>query len=491
MTLADPSSDVDLLTISDLFLEREILSRSLPHFIRAAWHVLEPTTAFVPGFHIDAICEHLEAVTAGKIRNLLINIPPRHAKSLIVSVFWPVHEWITKPETRWLYASYAQSLSTRDSLKCRRLIDSPWFQERWRDKFSLTGDQNQKMRFDNDHTGYRIATSVEGFATGEGGSRVVVDDPHSVQDKESDAIRESTLIWWDETMSTRLNDQKTDAKVIVMQRVHQNDLSGHVLEQGGYVHLNLPAEYEPSRKCVTQIGWEDPRTEDGELLWPARVGKPELDELKRRLGPTAYAGQFQQRPAPAGGSLFKTECLTIIDPENLPKIIRAVRGWDMAATEGGGDYTVGVKIGVDEDQNFYVLDVRRIRESSAKVQKAVTSTAASDGTEVTIRLEQEPGSSGKALIEHYVKALAGYAVKSAPATGDKVIRATPFSTAVERKVVRLVKANWNDAYIDEMTFFPDSTNDDQIDASANAFNELTLGMRVSVNFAFKSFSVSG
>src|SRR5207302_7641835 len=134
-------------------------------------------------------------------------------------------------------------------------------------------------RFDNDHAGYRIATSVDGSATGEGGDRVVVDDPHSVNDRESNAIRRATLIWWDETMSTRLNDPKTGAKVIVMQRIHEKDLSGHVLEQGGYVHLHLPAEFEPSRSYVTSIGWQDPRTVEGELLWPARIGPIEIADF--------------------------------------------------------------------------------------------------------------------------------------------------------------------------------------------------------------------
>jgi len=286
----------------------------LRDFVRCAWHVLEPDridtagwreTTFIEGWHLDAICEHLEAVTRGELRNLLINMPPRHMKSLAVAVFWPVWVWLTAPQRRWLFSSYALSLSIRDSLKCRRLIESPWFAERWSDRFALTGDQNAKMRFDNDHTGYRIATSVGGAATGEGGDVIVVDDPHNVQEKESDAVRESTLVWWDEVMSTRVNDPRTGAKVIVMQRVHEKDLSGHVLAQGGYEHLCLPAEFEPGRRCVTCIGWSDPRSAGGELLWPQRVGRKEIAEYKVRLGPSGYAGQFQQRPSPAGGGRFR------------------------------------------------------------------------------------------------------------------------------------------------------------------------------------------
>lgn len=291
-------------------MEAELARRAehaLGSFIRQAWPVLEPGTAFVPGWHLDAIVEHLEAVSRGQIRNLLINLPPRHMKSLSVSVFWPVWEWVSNPRRRWLYSSYALSLSVRDSLKCRRLITSDWFQFRWGNRFSLTGDQNAKMRFDNDRMGYRIATSVGGAATGEGGDVVCVDDPHAVQETESRAVREATLLWWDQTMSTRLNDPKSGARVMVMQRLHERDLAGHVLEQGGYVHLCLPAEFEPARRCLTDIGWQDPRTADGELLWPARVGPAEIAEFRRRLGPVGYAGQFQQRPAPAEGARFHAE----------------------------------------------------------------------------------------------------------------------------------------------------------------------------------------
>ena len=228
-------------------------------------------------------------------------------KSLAVSVFWPVWEWIRHPHRRWLYASYAMSLSVRDSLKCRRLIESNWFQSMWGDRFALASDQNAKHRFENDKTGCRIATSVGGSATGEGGDRVVVDDPHNVRHRESDAIRRATLEWWDQTMSTRLNDPRTGAKVIVMQRIHEKDLSGHVLEQRGYEHLCLPAEFEPTRNCETRLGRPDIRKCEGELLWPDRIGRSQISDFKFRLGPSGYAGQFQQRPAPAGGARFRAE----------------------------------------------------------------------------------------------------------------------------------------------------------------------------------------
>ena len=169
-------------------IDTERAVRSLREFVRQAWPVVEPSTPFVPGWHIDAIIQHLEAVTGGQIRNLLINVPPRHMKSLLVAVFWPVWEWIRWPQRRWLFSSYSAQLSIRDSVKCRRLIESPWYQERWADRFALTSDQNTKGRFDNNRSGYRLSTSVGGSATGEGGDRIVCDDPNNVNEVESDSI---------------------------------------------------------------------------------------------------------------------------------------------------------------------------------------------------------------------------------------------------------------------------------------------------------------
>src|SRR6202171_4519631 len=154
-------------------IDRELAERNLRDFVRLAWPVVEPRPPFVDGWHIDAITDHLQAIARGEIRNLLINVPPRHMKSLLVSVFWPCWEWVRYPQRRWLFSSYGASLSIRDSVKCRRLIESPWYQTNWGHRFSLTGDQNAKARFDNDRTGYRLSTSVGGAATGEGGDRLV------------------------------------------------------------------------------------------------------------------------------------------------------------------------------------------------------------------------------------------------------------------------------------------------------------------------------
>lgn len=362
MPSALSESELIALATSEIDDAVGLAQTDLGEFTRYFWDVLEPSTPYQDGWHLQAINEHLEAVASGQIRNLLINMPPRHCKSLAVSVFFPVWLWVTNPATRFLYSSYALSLSIRDSRKCRQIIESPKFLAAFGHVFRineenetteaainvpfvLEDDQNQKIRFENNRTGYRIATSVGGTATGEGGDFVIVDDPHSVQDKESEVVRESTLTWWDEVMSTRLNNPKTGRKIVVMQRVHEKDLSGHIMKQGGYEHLCLPAEFEPDRKCSTVLGWSDPRTHRGELLWPERVGPAEIADLKVRLGPSAYAGQFQQIPTPAGGSRFKQSYFKYwLDDSNFfrlisdggEKIVNKADVWIFAALDPAG-----------------------------------------------------------------------------------------------------------------------------------------------------------
>ena len=189
-------------------------------------------------------------------------------------------------------------------MKCRTLIESPWYQARWGDRFALTGDQNTKMRFDNDRSGYRIATSVGGAATGEGGDRIVCDDPHNVGEVESDSVRKSTIDWFDVVMSTRVNDPKTAARVVVMQRCHQQDLSGHLLEQGGWEHLCLPAEFE-GPQCITSIGWSDPREQSANCCGPSGSARRRSGSASAAWAATPRPGQLQQRPSPAGGGIFK------------------------------------------------------------------------------------------------------------------------------------------------------------------------------------------
>ena len=456
-----------------LNIERELCSRSLSDFVRQSWGVLEPGQPYVHGWHIDALSEHLEAVTSGEITRLLINVPPGTMKSMLAGVFWPAWEWGPKglPGTRFIGASYEESLATRDNRRMRHLVQSEWFQRLW--PIGLTGDQNAKTYFENDATGWRQSCAVKSM-TGKRGDRVLWDDPHSVENAISDAHRETALRVFKETLPTRLNNPDSSAIVIIMQRLHERDVAGMILEEDyGYEHLCLPMEFEPDRRCVTSIGFQDPRTKEGELLFPERF-PPEVVDDYRQMGEYAYSGQMQQRPAPRGGGFFEWEKLEVVRAE--PQTNKVVRYWDKAGTEDGGAWTAGVKMARTTEGRYIVLDVVRGQWAASKREKIIRQTAETDGRDVDVWVEQEPGSGGKESAESTIKNLAGYTVRAERATGDKAVRAEPYSVQVEAGNVTLLKGDWNKQFIDEHKSFPVGRYKDQIDAAGGAFNKLTRPM---------------
>ncbi len=464
---------MDSLKISDadwINIERELCSRSLSEFVGQAWHVLEPGQPYIHGWHVDAICEHLEAITDGDISRLLINIPPGTMKSTLTSVFWPAWEWGPRglAHMRMIGASHEQGLAVRDTRKMRNLIISDWFQARW--PTTLTSDQNQKTFYENEATGWRQACAVASM-TGKRGDRVVWDDPHSVEAALSDAHRETALRVFQETLPTRLNNPDSSAIVIVMQRLHEADVSGHIIEHDlGYDHLMLPMEFEPERRCSTSLGFTDPRKEDGDLLFPERFSREVVERDKKVMGAMAVAGQFQQRPAPRGGGFFEWEKLEVVKAP--PRIVHSVRFWDKAGTDGGGAFTAGVKLGKGDDGMFYILDCVRGQWAASERERVIRQTAQLDGVATEIWIEQEPGSGGKESAESTVRNLAGYTIKAERPTGEKTVRAEPYSVQVEAGNVRLVAGAWNQAFIDEHKTFPVGKYKDQVDAAGGAFNKV-------------------
>ena len=402
-------------------------------------------------------------------------------KSLAVSVFWPTWEWLSSPSVRWLFASYALSLSIRDSLKCRRVILSPWYQANWSHVFHLSDDQNAKIRFENDHRGYRLATSVDGALTGEGGDRIVVDDPHNVRDADSELKRLSTITWWDEAMATRLNDPKTGAKVIVMQRVHAEDLSGHVLDQGGWDHLNLPAEYEPTT-YVTSIGWKDPRTEPGELLWPERVGPAEIASLKAQLGSYGFAGQMQQRPSPRGGGMFKRHWWGRYRSFDRAKATQVIQVWDTAFSErNSADYSV-CSTWAKTETGLLVLDVFRERLEFPDLKRSAKDLYAKWRPGAVI---VENKASGQSLIQE-LRRETGLPIIPIDVDRDKVTRASAVTPTVEAGLVALPEeAPWVKDWIEEHAGFPNAAFDDQVDTTSMAIARLMGGPAPTVVYRLK------
>ena len=448
--------------------------KTLAGFVREAWKILEPHTRYVHNWHIEVVCAHLEAVTAGRINRLLINDWPGSSKSILVSVLWPAWEWgpCGMRSLRYVATAHNDKPVKRDTRKCRDLMLSEWYRALWPEvRLVRTGETS----FANDATGTREGVPF-GSLTSQRGDRLIIDDPHSTETAESDAERATTTRLFREGALNRLNDQERSAIVIIMQRLHEGDISGTIIKlRMDYEHVCLPMEFEADRACVTCLGRVDPRTEDGELADPVRFPRDVVDKLKRDMGSYAYAGQYQQRPAPREGGMFKRAWFAekFIRPEAIPVGTRFVRHWDLAATKKAtAAATAGVKIGRMPDGTFVVADVQRTQEEGVAVRRLIQTTASLDGRRVEISLPQDPGQAGKVQAQDMIAMLAGFNVHAEPETGDKVTRAEPFSAQCEAGNVRLVSGPWNEAYIDELCSFPSGAFKDQVDASSGAFGRL-------------------
>lgn len=441
--------------------------RSLRSYVEQAWPILEPAATFVPNWHIDLLVEYLEAVSAGQVKRLLINMPPRYMKSLLVSVLWPTWEWIREPSRRWIFASYAERLAIKHSVDRRTVIQSSWYQNRWGDRVRLTSDQNEKREFLNTHRGHMVATSVGGSILGKGGSRIVVDDPHDPTQAESDTQREAARRFFSRTLSTRLDNKHTDAMVVVMQRLHERDLAALCLELG-FEHVCLPAEAEaPTRVVFPRSGRVLTRS-TGDVLWPARENAAVLAQLRRQLGSAAYAGQYQQRPVPVGGTLFKREWFKFYD--ELPDDLSEAQSWDMAFKDHAeSDYVVGLVAG-RKDADIYLIERAKGQWGFSETCRQLERLARKYPRAKPILVED--AANGPAIIDALEHKIAG--IVAVRPEGGKVARAGVAQAVVEAGNVYLPNPaphgkrrpdrDWVDDFLYQLTAFPHGAHDDDVDA---------------------------
>ena len=460
----------------DRIEEVRAASTTLYGFIQQAWHVLEPTAPFIGGWAVKAMCDHLEAITRGELTRLLMTVPPGMLKSLAVSVLWPAWEWgpAGLPHLRYLSTSYSENNVSRDTLKMRRLVSSDWYQRHWGDLVKLSSDQNAKQRFENTRLGVRDGRSYASL-TGGRADRVIIDDPHSVDGAESELARTGVGQTFREAISDRLNDPTRSAIVVIMQRLHERDLAGVILNADlGFEHLSLPMLFEADQPCRTRIGFVDPRTVEGELLFPERFPRATVETLRAAKGSYAFASQYQQRPAPREGGMFKPQWFTIV--EAAPSDGQVVRAWDLAGTIAlpgrDPDWTVGLRLRRARDGIFYIEHIVRMRGSPLEVQQLMRRIAETDGRSVKQLIPQDPGQAGKYQADAFVRLLAGFDVRTQTVTGDKITRANPAAAQAEGGNIRLVRGAWNEAFLAELATFPSGRHDDQVDALSDAINAL-------------------
>lgn len=453
-----------------------------------AWPVLEPSTPYVDNWHVHAICEHLQAVSKGQVNRLIINMPFRMLKSTLVSQAWPVWEWVEKPSLQYLTSSYAKVLSIRDAVNSRRIIESDGFQESFGDRFMMTSDQNVKSFYENSKRGQRVATSTDAAATGFGGNRILVDDPISSKDADSEVARLTSIEWWKGTAATRFNDASKDAAVVVMQRLHEDDLTGYLLKSGArWEHLVLPMRYERKRMVYiegnlkevetdtisTATGFVDPRSEEGELLCPARLNDAAVSAIELDLGTYHTKAQLQQAPTTRGGTIFVRDHWNFW--KALPSFDEVVISVDAAFKDTKTSDFVAIQLWGRKQADKYLI--KRTKErmgfgATVKAIEAMREAAIADKYKLSAILIEDKAN-GPAIIETLKKTVAG--VIAIEPEGGKVARAFAIQPEHEAGNIYVPDPSIDpkiEEFLSETASFPNVAHDDETDAFTQAINWL-------------------
>lgn len=493
----------------------ELCRRSLRKFVYEVWPLIDPAP-FTPGWHIDAICDHLAYVVLGDIKNLMINVPPRSSKSSVVSVAFPAWVWCDQPEEQFLCASYSADLAKMDAAKMRRLVESEWYQSRYPD-VTILADENRVDRFSNTRGGYRTTISVGSKTTGLGGNYQILDDPHNAEEVEHEAARKQVINWHDGAWRSRRNDPNKAKRIYVGQRTHALDLFAHVLEkeEKRWVVLSLPMEYDGARKCVTYINrgkgpegkpiFQDPRTKPGSLLCPKRYNEDTIEAEKEATPARVWDAQFQQQPHGAGGKIWKKKWWRKWEwpkwhPEYrkserpLPEFIEIIQSYDTAFEEDEQDsFTVRTTWGVflhqemvqgdrgrigygQERVNCIILERKKWRPGFGEMRDEAIESFEEwrDAGVEPDRILIEKKASGHSLIQELRRKR--LPIRAVKVQGDLVYRAHMASLPLEKGAVWYVDRPWAAAFIDVCAKFPDVDFDDEISSAAIALQYMRKHM---------------
>ena len=460
------------LDLSEEALLAALSKRSFYEFLKEFWDLLvaeEP----VLNWHVKYLCDELqevaEPVFAGfpKDYDLVINVPPGSTKSTICSQAFPAWCWIRMPSAKFICGSYAHQVALKDSLKTRDIVQSERYQ-RCFPGIELREDENTKGLFTNTQMGFRLSVGIGGLVTGFHGHFLIIDDPLNPEESFSEAELKSVNRWMTNTLPSRKVDKRVTATILVQQRLHQADPSGEMLAQthSKVKHICLPGELtkavSPANLAANYV--------DG-LLDPIRLPREVLEKSAKEMGAYGYAAQILQDPVPLGGGMFQVAKIELVDAVTV-RLTREVRSWDKAGTKDGGNWSVGVRMGVDDRGMYWIVDVIRVQYGSAEREALIKQTADLDGDDVRVILEIEGGSGGKESGENTVRNLAGHSIFCFHPTGDKESRAYPFSSQVGAGNVRCLNRPWTKDYLEELRYFPLSKFTDQVDASSGAFNRL-------------------
>ncbi len=449
-------------------LKRQLLDlrlrSDLKTFIHRTFQTVAPQQAYRPNWHIDAMSYHLQQCAVGKIRRLLITLPPRNLKSICASIAFPAWLLGQDPSRRIVCASYSEGLASQLSLDCRRVVKSEWYQRVF-PHTRINPEKDTELNFHTTRQGYRYSTSVSGTLTGKGGNLIILDDLLKPDDALSEVKRSAVNEWFDRTLYSRLDDKRSGVIIVIMQRLHVEDLAGHLLGKGGWVHLNLPAIADKEEERI-QIGPNAYHTRAlGELLHEERESQRELDDAKANMGSFKFSAQYQQNPLPAEGEMIKWSGFQFYDVRPPPEPVdEIVQSWDTACkAEQLSDYSVCETFVVRGNQ-YYLVDVLRQKlDYPALKQKVIAHARHHQAGSVII----EDKGSGTSLIQDLRQG--GGAGDPMPIAfepeGDKITRMYAQCAKIDAGQVLLPRsAAWLDEFRSELLQFPHGRHDDQVDS---------------------------
>lgn len=450
----------------------EILRRDFMSFAERAFHELNPQIELLTAPHLELIAAKLDACRRGEITRLIINLPPRQLKSHCASVAFPAWYLAHNPAGHIICASYGQDLADKFARDCRRVMASPWYKELFRTRLA---DRQAVHDFATSAQGTRMATSVGGVLTGRGADMIIIDDPLKPDEALSEPRRKAVNEWYDHTLLSRLNDKQRGCIIIIMQRLHQDDLVGHVLEQENWHVLSFAAvaETDELHQIDGPLGRRLFRREVGDVLHPERESAATLAHIRETIGEYTFSAQYQQNPIPLGGAMVKTAWLQYYEPSERPlRFSQTVQSWDTAnkATELS-DYSVCTTWGT-HDNRYYLLDVFRRRLNYPDLKRKVIELARRDRPN---KILIEDRASGTQLIQDLkadgVNAVTAY---QPPSGTDKIMRLHAQTAVFENGTVWLPRrASWLADYVNELTSFPGSRYDDQVDSTTQALDHLS------------------
>jgi predicted phage terminase large subunit-like protein len=454
------------LTPSDY---RAVLRKDFCAFMQRCFHELNPTTEFVPNWHVDVVAAVLEDCRRGKDTRVNVNQPPRSLKSHCASVSFPAFILGHDPSAQIICASYGQDLANKHAMDCRTIMTSAWYQALF-PCTRLSSQRQALQEFATTRQGFRLSTSVGGVLTGRGADYIIIDDPLKPDEAVSETQRNAVNDWYDHTLYSRLNNKRNGRIVLIMQRLHEDDLVGHVLGLEPWKVIRLPAIAEQDETYVVETPYGTRRfgRREGEALHPEREPLEILHRIRETVGEYNFAGQYQQVPAPFGGGLVKEEWFRTYSAAELHLDFEMVfQSWDTAnkPTELS-DYSVCTSWGVKE-KHLYLLHVCRKRLDYPELKRAVREQAESFNPE-TILIEDR--ASGTQLIQELVND-GEHRVKSYEPTMDKTMRMHSVTSTIENGFVHLPdKAAWLDEYVHELAGFPKGKYDDQADSTSQALD---------------------